>query len=148
MNKVCLIGRLTANPELRYTNSNVAFTRFTLAVNRNFNNQDGMREADFINCLAWRKTAEIIAKYLSKGRQIGIEGRIQTGSYEDRDGNKRQSFDVVVDDMTFLGKMEETENKKDDTTFYTSDVNDDSDPFADFGDSVEVENEIEDNFLD
>ena len=148
MNKVCLIGRLTANPELKYTNSNVAFTRFTLAVNRNFNNQDGMREADFINCLAWRKTAEIIAKYLSKGRQIGIEGRIQTGSYEDKDGNKRQSFDVVVDDMTFLGKMEETENKKDDTTFYTSDVNDDSDPFADFGDSVEVENEIEDNFLD
>lgn len=148
MNKVCLIGRLTANPELKYTNSNVAFTRFTLAVNRNFNNQDGMREADFINCLAWRKTAEIIAKYLSKGRQIGIEGRIQTGSYEDKDGNKRQSFDVVVDDMTFLGKMEETENKKDDTTFYTSDVNDDFDPFADFGDSVEVENEIEDNFLD
>ena len=146
MNKVCLIGRFTSNPELSKTSSDIAFTRFTLAVNRNFNNQDGVREADFINCLAWRRTAELICKYFNKGRQIAVEGRIQTGSYEDKDGNKRKSFDVVVDDITFIDKMEESKKteKKDDTTFYTSDVNDDSDPFADFGDSVD----IEDNFLD
>lgn len=143
MNKVCLIGRLTAKPELRYTNSNVAFTRFSLAVNRNFNNQDGIREADFINCIAWRKTAEIITKYLDIGRKIGLEGRIQTGSYEDKDGNKRQSFDVVVDDITFLDKMEENkQKKKDDTTITTEELG--NDPFEEFGESVSIEN----NFLD
>ena len=144
MNKVCMIGRFTANPELKKTNSDVSFTRFTIAVNRNFNNQDGMREADFINCLAWRKTAEIICKYLSKGSQIGLEGRIQTGTYEDKDGNKRQSFDVVVDDITFLDKMEEKKQEKKDDTSMTMDDLREEDPFADFGDSVD----IEDNFLD
>lgn len=146
MNKVCLIGRFTNDPEINKTSSDIPFTRFTLAVNRNFNNQDGVREADFINCLAWRRTAELICKYFNKGRQIAIEGRIQTGSYEDKDGNKRKSFDVVVDDITFIDKMEESKKteKEDNTTFYTSDINEDSDPFADFGDDLE----IEDNFLD
>lgn len=142
MNKVCLIGRLTAKPELRYTNSNVAFTRFSLAVNRNFNNQDGIREADFINCVAWRKTAEIITKYLTKGSQIGIEGRIQTGYYEDSEGNKRQKVEVIVDEITFLGKMEENENKKDNTAITPDELS--NDPFKDFGESVS----IEDNFLE
>lgn len=142
MNKVCLIGRFTAQPELRYTNSNVPFSNFTLAVNRNFNNQNGVREADFINCVAWRKTAEIITKYLTKGNQIGIEGRIQTGSYEDSDGNKRQKVEVIVDEITFLGKMEENENKKDETKITPDELS--NDPFEDFGKSVS----IEDNFLE
>lgn len=139
MNKVCMIGRFTAKPELKYTNSNIALTRFSLAVNRNFNNQDGIREADFINCLAWRKTAEIICKYTNKGSQIGIEGRIQTGNYEDKDGNKRQSYEVVIDDITFIGKMEEQEKTehKDNTTFYTKDANDGYDPYDYFGNKLE-----------
>lgn len=140
MNKVCLIGRFTAKPELRYTNSNVPFSNFVLAVNRNFNNQDGIREADFINCVAWRKTAEIITKYLTKGSQIGIDGRIQTGSYEDSEGNKRQKVEVIVDEITFLGKMEETENKKDETKITPDELS--KDPFEDFGDSVSIENDF------
>ena len=99
MNKVVLVGRLTAKPELRYTNSNTAFLRFTIAVNRNFTAADGKREADFINIVAWRKQAETISRYFDKGNLIEIEGRLQTGSYDDRDGNKRYTMDVALDNF-------------------------------------------------
>ena len=103
MNKVVLIGRLTKDPELRYTPSNVPTTTFSLAVNRNFTNQNGVREADFINIVVWRKQAETAKKYLSKGSLIAIEGRIQTRSYDAQDGSKRYVTEVVVENAEFVG---------------------------------------------
>ena len=151
MNRVMLIGRLTAKPELRYTNANVPFARFTIAVNREFNNQDGNREADFINIIAWRKQAEVICNYFDKGNQIAIEGRIQTGSYDDKDGNKRYTTDVVLDQFHFIESRAQRENgaSNNNVTPYdyqesNNSVDIDNDPFADFGDSVS----IDDNFLD
>lgn len=103
MNKVILIGRLTKDPELRTIASGNATTSFTIAVNRNFTNQNGEREADFINCVAWRKQAENVAKYCTKGSQVAVEGRIQTRSYDAQDGTKRYVTEVVADNVTFLG---------------------------------------------
>ena len=103
MNKVILIGRLTKDPELRTIASGNATTSFTIAVNRNFTNQNGEREADFINCVAWRKQAENVAKYCTKGSQVAVEGRIQTRSYDAKDGTKRYVTEVVADNVTFLG---------------------------------------------
>ena len=102
MNNVSLIGRLTKDPELRYTANGVANTNFTLAVDRAFTNQQGEREADFINCVAWGKLAETIAHNLSKGRRIGVCGRIQTRTYDDKNGVKRYVTEVVVNQMDFL----------------------------------------------
>ena len=150
MNKVCLVGRITAKPELRYTGSNVAYTRFSVAINRTFNNAQGQREADFINVIVWRRAAENVANYLDKGSLVSIEGRIQTGSYTDKDGNKRTSFDVVADSVQFLDSRKQAEARSSESTPYdyqeapANNVNIDEDPFADFGDNVS----IDDNFLD
>ena len=103
MNKVILIGRLTRDPELRTIASGNATTSFTIAVNRNFTNQNGEREADFINCVAWRKQAENIAKYCTKGSQVAVDGRIQTRNYDAQDGTKRYVTEVIADNVTFLG---------------------------------------------
>ena len=102
MNKVILMGRLTRDPELRTIATGNATTSFTIAVNRNFTNQNGEREADFINCVAWRKQAENIAKYCTKGSQVAVEGRIQTRSYDAQDGTKRYVTEVIADNVTFL----------------------------------------------
>ena len=102
MNKVILIGRLTKDPELRTISTGNATTSFTIAVNRNFTNQNGEREADFINCVAWRKQAENIAKYCTKGSQVAVEGRIQTRNYDAQDGTKRYVTEVIADNVTFL----------------------------------------------
>lgn len=99
MNKVILIGRLVADPEIRYTQSGKAVASYRLAVDRPFK-QDGQQEADFINCVAWGKTGEFAGNYLHKGTRIAIEGRIQTGSYE-KDGVKHYTTDVVVDRHEF-----------------------------------------------
>lgn len=155
MNRVMLIGRLTAKPELRYTGSNVPYARFTVAVNRQFNNQDGNREADFINIIVWRKQAEVICNYFDKGNQIAIEGRLQTGSYDAQDGSKRYTTDVVLDQFHFIESRAQREASSnysapiDNVSPYdyqepTNDVSVENDPFADFGDSVS----IDDNFLD
>ena len=88
MNKVFLIGRLTRDPELRYTSSNIAVATFSIAVDRNFSNAAGEREADFINIVVWRKQAENVKNYMHKGSQVAIDGRIQTRSYDDTDGKK------------------------------------------------------------
>ena len=101
MNNVSLIGRLTADPELRHTQSGIATTRFSIAVDRTYVKQGEERQADFINITAWRQTAEFICRYFSKGSRVGITGSIRTGSYTDRDGNKRYSFDVVADNVYF-----------------------------------------------
>ena len=153
MNRVILLGRLTAKPELRYTNSNVPFARFTVAVNRQFNNQDGSRDADFINVIVWRKQAEVICNYFDKGNQIAIEGRLQTGSYDAQDGTKRYTTDVVLDQFHFVESKAQREasssNGGQDVSPYdyqepSNDVNIENDPFADCGDSVS----IDDNFLE
>ena len=102
MNKVILIGRLTKDPELRYTGSNRAVTQITVAVNRTFTNQNGEREADFINVVIWDKQAENVAKYLTKGRLVAVEGRIQTRNYDNNEGKKVYVTEVVALSVQFL----------------------------------------------
>lgn len=102
MNKAILIGRLTKEPELRYTSSNIACSTFTLAVNRDYTNQNGERESDFINIQVWKKLAENCSKYLAKGSKVAIDGRIQTRSYDDQNGNKRYITEVVAENVQFL----------------------------------------------
>jgi single-strand DNA-binding protein len=151
MNKVLLVGRLTIKPELRYTNANVPYTRYSVAVDRGTNSQTGERLTDFINIVTWRKQAEVICQYLNKGSLVSIEGRIQTGNYTDKDGNKRYTTDVVTDNVRFLESKAQSEARNNSTsaTPYdfqepSNDISVDNDPFADFGDSVS----IDDNFLD
>ena len=102
MNRVVLVGRLTKDPELRYTPSGVAVATFTLAVNRAFANQQGEREADFINCVVWRKQAENVANFLKKGSLAGVDGRIQTRNYEGQDGKRVYVTEVVAESVQFL----------------------------------------------
>lgn len=103
MNKVCLNGRICNDLELRKSGENT-YLRFNVAVNRKVVKEDGARDADFISCVAWNKTAEIITQYLKKGSLIGIEGRIQTGSYDREDGTKAYTTDVIVESFDFLEK--------------------------------------------
>lgn len=102
MNKVELIGRLTRDPEHRSTPGGVAVCRFTVAVNRRFANADGTRQADFIPVVAWRQTADLCARYLSKGKMVGVVGQIQCRSYDAQDGSKRHVTEVVADEVDFL----------------------------------------------
>ena len=103
MNSVILTGRLTSKPELRYTSSNMANTNFSLAVDRNFKNQNGEVEVDFINCMAWNKLAETITKYCDKGNKIMISGRLQVSSYENETG-KHYATKVIANEMEFISK--------------------------------------------
>lgn len=149
MNKVVLIGRATRDPELRYTSSNIPNTRFTLAVNRNFQNQNGETEADFINIVVWRKQAENVKKYVNKGNLVAVEGRIQTGSYE-KDGQKVYTTDVVADNVQFLESKSQSqsrmtgENNVTPADFVNDETNNQSstdmsdEVFASFGDSIEI----------
>lgn len=141
MNKVILIGRLARDPEMRTTMSGSTVTRFTLAVTRTYQDQNGERGADFINCVAWRRQAENIAKYCKKGSQVAVEGRIQTGSYDGQDGQKRYTTDIICDNVTFLGsKSDNNYNTNNDTqnvepdAIPTSDISED--PFKDFGEEI------------
>ncbi|KDN58474.1 single-stranded DNA-binding protein [Exiguobacterium sp. AB2] len=102
INRVVLVGRLTRDPEMRYTQSGIAVTRFTLACDRPFTGQEGKKEADFIDCTVWRKQAENVAQYLKKGSMAGVDGRLQISSYEAQDGTKRQRAEVVADSVRFL----------------------------------------------
>ncbi|WP_100374317.1 single-stranded DNA-binding protein [Bacillus sp. FJAT-45037] len=102
LNRVVLVGRLTKDPELRYTPSGVAVANFTLAVNRAFSNQQGEREADFLNCVVWRKPAENVANYLKKGSLAGVDGRIQTRSYDNNEGRRVYITEVVAESVQFL----------------------------------------------
>lgn len=101
MNNVSLIGRLTADPELKHTQSGTAFTNFRIAVDRQFTKQGEEKQADFINIVAWQQRAEFICRYFVKGQRIAITGQIRTGSFTDKDGNKRSSFEVWVDNVEF-----------------------------------------------
>ena len=102
LNNISLVGRLTKDPEVKFTSSNIAYARFTLAVNRTFSGPSGEREADFIQCIAWRRQAENLARFVKKGSLVGVEGRIQTGSYDDKDGIRKYTTDVVADSVQFL----------------------------------------------
>lgn len=117
MNKVILIGRLTADPELRQTQNGTSFCRFTVAVNRKFANKDtGEREADFISCQAWRQTAEFINRYFKKGQMIAIEGTLRTGSYQDKNHSDVTHYttDVLVENAEFCGSK--SDNSKSGTS--------------------------------
>lgn len=111
INNVVMIGRLTRDVELRYTTTNVAVATFTLAVNRNFKNADGEREADFINCIMWRQQAENLANWTKKGMLVGITGRIQTRSYENQQGQRVYVTDVVAESFQVLEKRNNAANK-------------------------------------
>ncbi len=102
INRVVLVGRLTKDPELRYTPAGAAVATFTLAVNRAYTNQQGEREADFINCVIWRRPAENVANFLKKGSLAGVEGRIQTRHYEGQDGKRVYVTEVQADSVQFL----------------------------------------------
>ena len=102
LNHITIMGRLTRDPELRRTGSGVAVASFTLAVDRDFgNNENGERETDFIDCVAWRQTGEFVSKYFTKGRMIVVSGRLQIRSWTDKDGNKRRTAEVVADNCYF-----------------------------------------------
>ena len=102
INRVVLVGRLTKDPELKYTQGGVAVCRFTLACNRPFKSEGGEQQADFIQCVAWRKQAENISNFLNKGSLAGVDGRIQTGSFEGQDGKRVYTTEVVADSTQFL----------------------------------------------
>ena len=101
LNKIILMGRLTRDPELRRTQSGTAVASFTLAVDRDYKPQDGERETDFIDIVAWRGTGEFVSKYFTKGRMAVVEGRLQVRDWTDKDGNKRRSTEVVADNVYF-----------------------------------------------
>ena len=101
MNNICLLGRLTADPELRHTPSQVAVTSFTVAVDRSYTPKGQERQTDFIPVVAWEQTAEFVCRYFRKGQRIALTGSLQTRSYTDRDGNKRKAYEVVADNVFF-----------------------------------------------
>lgn len=129
MNNVSLVGRLTKDVELKYTSSQTAVATGTLAVNRQFKSANGEKEVDFINIVAWRKTAEIIANYTSKGSQIGITGRIQTRSYEGNDGKRVYVTEVVAESVALLDSKSNNQQpqQKKETSFNNSSQMDVSD---------------------
>ncbi|MCQ2532475.1 MAG: single-stranded DNA-binding protein [Saccharofermentans sp.] len=102
MNKVILVGRLTKDPEVKNTSSQVPFCNFTVAVDRRFKDANGQRQADFISCVAWRQTASFIGSYFRKGSKIGLTGSIQTRTYDDNNGQKRYVTEVVVEEAEFV----------------------------------------------
>ena len=102
VNRVVLVGRITRDPETQQTNTGIPYVRFSVACNRPFKNENGERQADFINCVAWRSQADFMSKFVRKGNLIAVEGRIQTNNYTDANGNNRQAFDILVESVTNL----------------------------------------------
>lgn len=131
MNKVFLIGRLVKDVELRYTTSGTAYGSFTLAVNRDYTNEKGEREADFINVVVWRKQAENCSKYIGKGSQIAVDGKISTRKYQTQNGDTRYITEVVAENVQFL------DSKK--TVSQTDTQSVPQDPFEEMGDIVQKE---------
>lgn len=149
LNNVTLVGRLTKDPELKYTPNGVAVCAFAIAVNRNFANQKGEKEADFINCVVWKKPAENMANYLSKGSQIGLTGRIQTRNYEGQDGKKIYITEVVAENISYLepkgdGSSQGKNKSQGNSQSQGSNQNNDNyqkwkdDPFANDGKTIDI----------
>jgi single-strand DNA-binding protein len=128
MNHVTLIGRLTRDPELRYTQSGKAFATFTLAVDRKFK-KDQQTQADFIPCMAWDKLAEIVGNNLAKGRRVGVEGHLQTRTYDAKDGSKRSAFEVVVNELEFLDAKQQNQGQSQPQPAYQPTLTDEEIPF-------------------
>lgn len=130
LNNVIIMGRLTRDPELRRTQGGTAVTSFTMAVDRDFKSQSGEKETDFIDVVAWRSTAEFVAKYFTKGRMAVVEGRIQVRDWQDKDGNRRKSVEVVADNVYFADSKRDSkpQESRDDQAF--DEIEDDGDwPF-------------------
>lgn len=130
MNRVILVGRLTKDPELRFTPNGVAVATFTLAVNRSFTNQQGEREADFINCVVWRRPAENVANFLKKGSLAGVDGRVQTRSYEGQDGKRVYVTEVLAESVQFLEPKGQSSDRGDSGDSGYSRQNDQGSPFG------------------
>ena len=137
INNVVLVGRLTRDPELKFTNNGSAVATFNLAVNRNFTNQSGEREADFVNCVIWRKPAETLANYAKKGTLLGVVGRIQTRNYENQQGQRVYVTEVVCDNFQLLEPKKDNQQQNNQSFHQDSmpgidkrGFNNDSDPFG------------------
>lgn len=146
MNRTVLVGRLTADPTLKYTPSGAAVTTFTLAVNRTFTNQQGEREADFINCVVWRKAAENVANFLKKGSLAGVDGRLQSRSYEGQDGKRVYVTEVVAESVQFLESKGgngggNTNTSDSNRNANTSNPLTNNDPFANQGETVQFDDD-------
>lgn len=131
MNKVMLIGRLTRDVEMNYSANSTAVARYTLAINRPYK-REGEQEADFLRCVAFGKTAELAERYLAKGMRVAIDGRIQTGSYTNRDGQKVYTTDIIVERQEFLEKRADNSPSAPNTPY-------DSDSFMDIPDGIDEE---------
>ena len=136
INRFIANGRITKQPELRYTNNNIAVISFTLAVTRNFKNSEGNYDSDFINCVAFKNTAELINNYVKKGDLIGVEGSIQTRNYKDKDDKTIYVTEVIVEKIDFL-----QQKKKDKKEIETNAPQEEQqkDPFKEFGEEVELD---------
>ncbi|PAE27890.1 single-stranded DNA-binding protein [Paenibacillus sp. 7884-2] len=145
MNRTILVGRLTKDPDLRYTPNGVAVANFTVAVNRPFKNE-GEQQADFINCVVWRAPAENLAKYMKKGSQIGVDGRIQTRSFEGQDGKTVYITEVVADSVQFLeskGSNNQTNNQSNNQqSSKASNTNGNEDPFKGNGEPIDISDDM------
>jgi single-strand DNA-binding protein len=147
INRVVLVGRLTKDPELRYTPSGVANATFTLAVNRPFSNQQGEREADFLNIVIWRKQAENVANFLKKGSMAGVDGRVQSRSYEGSDGKRVYVTEIVAESVQFLEPKGQNNQGNANTSQTQNNGNTgqnrrlDDDPFANNGKPIDISDE-------
>lgn len=135
MNKAFLIGRLTKDPELRYTESNKAIANFTVAIDRQYTNSQGEKETDFINIVTFQKQAENIKKYVTKGSLVAADGRIQTRSYEDKDGKRVYVTEVIADRVQFLNTKSAKDEEK---TLEEPKKGLNDDVFSEFGSSIEI----------
>ena len=143
-----MVGRLVKDPELKRTNADIPVVQFTLAVNRTFSNQNGERQADFISCVVWRGQAENLAKYMRKGSQIGVEGRIQVRNYEDAGGVRRYVTEVVCEQIHFLETKGSREGGYSDVNSYdipTIPTRNANDPFANIGGFSSSSNETDED---
>lgn len=112
LNRVIMMGRLTAEPECKNTQSGTTFCRFTIAVDRDFADKDGNRQADFFGIIAWKGTADFVSKYFHKGQMIAVQGRLQTGTYVDKEGVTRKSWDIVADQVYFAEGKRDNSNQR------------------------------------
>ena len=148
INRSILVGRLTKDPDLRYTPNGVATCSFTLAVNRTFSNQQGERETDFINCVAWRRQAENAANYLKKGNLAGVDGRIQTRNYEGQDGKRVYITEVVAESVQFLepkgsqGQGDTNTQQRQQTRSESNYTKIDDDPFTNNGQTIDITDDM------
>ena len=133
LNKIFLMGRLTRDPELRRTGSGTAVTSFSLAVDRDFKGQNGEKETDFIDVVAWRNTAEFVSKYFSKGRMAVVEGRLQTRKWQDKEGNNRVAVEVIADNVYFGDSKSEGGSRPNSTTSYAAPATDNNNDLAEIG---------------